>query len=96
MSVAVNEKLMGLMVKAAFFFEPLAPTAISYYLGRKLGQWKNEGLISDYKTHTQRLGKFHYNVQLDLDLNSKQAKHVLENFLPEQTRNLRRWANVGR
>jgi hypothetical protein len=94
MSAIVNEKIMGVMVRAAFFFEPLAPTAISYYLGRKLSQWKKEGLVSDYKTHTQRLGKFHYNIQLDLDLNSRQAVHVLENLLPEQTNNLRRWFNV--
>ncbi len=87
---------MAIMVRAAFFFEPLAPTAISYYVGRKLNQWKNEGLISDYKTHTQRIGKFHYTVKLDMDLTSGQAGYVLEKVLPEQTRNLRRWLSVRR
>jgi hypothetical protein len=86
MPVIVNEKMMGFMVRAAFFFEPLAPTAISYYLGRKLSQWKKEGLISDYKTDTQRLGKFRYNIQLDLDLTPRQACMFLTTcYLSKQT-----------
>ncbi len=96
MSSVVNEKIMALMIRVAFFIEPLAPTAISYYLGRKLNEWNNEGLVSDYKTHTQRVGKFHYTIQLDMDLSSRQAGYVLENVLPEQTRNLRRWLSVRR
>jgi len=92
--ISVNEKIMSLMINIAFFFEPLAPTAISYYLGRKLDEWKKEGSISEYKTHTRRIGKFHYNIEVDLDLNSGQAMHVLDNILPEQMNDLRRWFNV--
>ena len=82
------------MVRAAFFFEPLAPSAISYYLRRRLNEWKQEGLISEYKTRTRRLGKFHYKIEVDLDLNSRQAVHVLNDLFPDQMKSLRRWFDV--
>ncbi|MBT0160025.1 hypothetical protein G4O51_08575 [Candidatus Bathyarchaeota archaeon A05DMB-2] len=93
-SSPVREKLTGLLVRAAFLFEPLAPTAISYYLGRKLNELKQKGLISDYKTRTCRLGKFHYRIDVDLDVNSKQAIYMFNDLLPNQLNGVRRWFNV--
>ena len=81
-------------MRVAFFFEPLAPSAISYYLGRRLNDWKQKGLISEYKTRTRRLGKFHYKIEVDLDVNSRQAIHVLDDLLPNQLKGLRRWFDV--
>jgi hypothetical protein len=81
-------------VRVAFFFEPLAPTAVSFYLGRRLNEWKEAGLISDYKTRTHRLGKFHYRIEVDLDVNSKQALYILNALLPNQLNGVRRWFNV--
>jgi hypothetical protein len=81
-------------VRAAFVFEPLAPTAISFFLGRRLNEWKEQGLISDYKSHTQRLGKFHYKIEIDLDVTSSQAEHVLNDLMPDQLNGVRRWVNV--
>ena len=81
-------------MRVAFFFEPLAPSVISYYLRRRLNEWKREGLISEYKTRTRRLGKFHYKIEVDLDLNSRQAIHVLNDLLPNQMKGLRRWFDV--
>jgi hypothetical protein len=94
MSSSVREKLMGLLVRVAFSFEPLAPTAISFYLGRRLNELKDEGLISDYKSRTQRLGKFHYKIEIDLDVNSGQALHMVNDLLPNQLKGVRRWVNV--
>jgi hypothetical protein len=81
-------------VRAAFFFEPLAPAAVSFYLSRRLNQLKEQGLISDYKTQTHRLGKFHYRIEVDLDVNSGQALYILNELLPNQLTGVRRWVNV--
>ena len=81
-------------MRVAFVFEPLAPTAISFYLGRRLNELKEQGLISDYKTQTHRLGKFHYRIEMDLDVTSGQALHVLNDLLPDQLNGARRWINV--
>jgi hypothetical protein len=82
------------MVKAVFIFEPLAPRAISYYLTRTLKEWKKQGLISEYKAKTRRLGKFHYKIEINFDLTSKQTLHVLDDLLPNQLESERRWVNV--
>jgi hypothetical protein len=94
MSSSVREKLTGLLLRAAFVFEPLAPTAISFYLGRRLNELKEEGVISDYKSRTQRLGKFHYRIEVDLNLNSRQALYILNDLFPNQLNGVRRWFNV--
>jgi hypothetical protein len=82
------------MLRAAFFFEPLAPPAISYFLKRKLKEYKEQGLISEFKTKIRRLGKFHYRIEIDFDLTEKQAQYVLDDLLPNQLKNARRWINV--
>jgi hypothetical protein len=82
------------MIRVAFFFEPLAPRAISYYLTRRLKELKKQGLISDFETKTRRLGKFHYKIAVDLDLTEKQANDVLGDLLPKQLKSVRRWGNV--
>jgi hypothetical protein len=94
MSSSVREKLTGLLVRVAFAFEPLAPTAISFYLGRRLNELKEEGVISDYKSRTQRLGKFHYRIEIELDVNSRQALYTLNDLFPNQLNGVRRWFNV--
>jgi len=77
------------MVRAAFVFEPLAPRAISYYLTRRLKELKKRGLISEFETKIRRLGKFHYKIEVDLDLTSKQAHYVLDDFLPNQLKSVK-------
>ena len=94
MSSSVREKLTGLLLRVAFVFEPLALTAISFFLGRRLNELKEEGLISDYKSRTRRLGKFHYRIEIDLDVTSIQAQHILNDLLPNQLKGVGRWFNV--
>ena len=85
---------MNFMFRLAFAFEPLAPQAISLYLSRRLYRWKQQGLILSYKAHTKRLGKFHYKITVDLDVNPKQVHYVLSHLLPKQINVIRRWVNV--
>jgi len=49
-------------------------------LTQRLEKWKQQKLILDYKTQTKRLGKFHYKTQIDLDLNSNQTAHILDEW----------------
>ena len=81
------------MVKVAFVLEPLAPRVIFYYLTQRLKEWKKQGLISEFQTKIRRLGKFHYKIEVDLDVTSKQTLHVLDDILPSQLKSVRRWFN---
>jgi hypothetical protein len=90
----VSQRLFSLFVKIAFIFEPLVPRVISYYVRRRLSKLKKQGVISKFQASTKRLGKFHYKIEIDLGLTSKQASHFLGNLLPNQLNSLRRWFNV--
>ena len=90
LSSRVSERLFGIFLRFAFVLEPLAPPAISYFLARRLNQLKRQGKISQYKAQTRRLGKFHYIVQIDLDLTGEQAFHVVDDMLPKQLKHLGR------
>jgi len=75
----------------AFAFEPLAPTAITVIMNQQLHRYKEGGIVSDYKTHTKRLGRYHYRVEIDLDLTGMQAVHLLGNLFPKHLSRFRRW-----
>jgi hypothetical protein len=51
-------------------------------------------LISEFETRTRRLGKFHYKIEINLDLTSKQTLHVLDDLFPNQLKSVRRWVNA--
>jgi hypothetical protein len=83
--------VVRVMLKVAFRFEPLAPTAISLLLYQQLHRYREEGIISNYKSHTKRLGKYHYRIEVDLDVTDRQALHLLANVFPKQFRRYGRW-----
>jgi len=91
---SVTERVLNRFIRFAFVFEPLTPPVISYYLRRRLGTWKSQGLISDYSAKTTRLGIFHYRIQLELELNGKQANYIFQNLFPKEIGSVRRWLNV--
>jgi len=93
MSTMISQRVFSLMVKVAFVLEPLAPRVIFYYLTQRLKEWKKQGLISEFQTKIRRLGKFHYKIEVDLDVTSKQTLHVLDDILPSQLKSVRRWFN---
>ena len=90
MSSVVSQRLFSVMLRFAFFLEPFAPPAISYYVSRRLDHLRQQGLIGDYKAKTNRLGKFHYKVEVDMDLTGEQAFCVVDDLLPEQFKHVRR------
>jgi hypothetical protein len=79
--------LFRLGLKYSNFFEPLAKYGISYYLKGQLKKYAEEGAISKYKLRTTRLGKWHYRIEVDLDLTSGQLV-FLTNKLTKQLRGL--------
>lgn len=92
---SVSESLIGsavrVLMRVAFVFEPLAPAAITVLMNQQLHRFKESGAISNYKTHTKRLGKYHYRIEMDLDLTGMQAVHLLGNLFPKQLSRFRRW-----
>ncbi len=92
---SISESLIGsairVLFRAALVFEPLAPTAISLLVNQQLHRFRDTEVIAKYKTHTKRLGKFHYRIEIDLELTGKQAVHLLSNLFPQQLYRYRRW-----
>jgi hypothetical protein len=87
---SAGERVFRRLIEFILVFEPLAPRAISYYITRRLGEWKQQGLISGYEARTQRLGKFHYKIEVDLDLTPKQTLYVLGDLFPNKLKSVRR------
>lgn len=81
-----RQKFFSLLIKGAFLFEPLAPRAIAYYLTRQLQVLENEGRISNFHARTRRLGKFHYKMEINLELTHKQAACALDDLLLSKLR----------
>ena len=90
-SESLIESAVRVLLRVAFVFEPLAPTAITVLMNQQLHKFKEAGAIGNYKTKTKRLGKFHYRIEIDLDLTGMQAIHLLANLFPTQLSRFRRW-----
>jgi hypothetical protein len=92
---SISGSLIGsairVLFRTALVFEPLAPTAITLLINQQLHRFRDAGAIGKYKAHTKRLGKFHYRIEIDLELTGIQAVHVLANLFPEQFNRIRRW-----
>jgi len=73
----ISSRFFSFLVRFAFIFEPISPRFVSFFLGRKLKEWKNRRLIDDYKAKTKRIGKFHYKIDVDLSLTSEQVRNVI-------------------
>jgi hypothetical protein len=72
------------------FFEPISPRFVSFWLRRRLRKWKDRGLIDDFKVKTRRISKFHYKIEVDLDLRPQQANYVLSDLLIRIVKRVRR------
>jgi len=90
-SESLLESTLRVLLRVVFVFEPLAPAAITILMNQQLHKFKNAGAVKGYKTKTKRLGKYHYRIELDLDLTGMQAIHLLANLFPKQLSPFRRW-----
>ena len=90
-SESLIDSAIRVLLRVAFAFEPLAPTAITLLMNQQLHRFKEGGVIGGYKAHTKRLGRFHYRIEIDLDLTGMQTVHLLTNLFPNQLSGFRRW-----
>ena len=90
-SESLVDSAVRVLMRVAFVFEPLAPTAITVLINQQLHRFKEAGAIGNYKTRTKRLGKYHYRIVMNLDLTGMQAAHLLGNLFPKQLSRFRRW-----
>jgi len=90
-SESLIESAVRVLLRVVFVFEPLAPTAITVLMNRQLHGFKERGAIGGYKTKAKRLGKYHYRIEINLDLTGMQAIHLLGNLFPSQFNRFRRW-----
>ncbi|MFB3889087.1 MAG: hypothetical protein ACE14S_06310 [Candidatus Bathyarchaeia archaeon] len=79
--VSFRNRLISFALGHPRFFEPFAPFGIRRYLNGKLKQYQKQGLISTYKTRTKRFGRWHYRVEVEVDLTSTQGALVLSQLL---------------
>jgi hypothetical protein len=90
-SESLLDSAVRVLLRVAFAFEPLAPTAITVLMNQQLHRFKESGVIGGYKAHTKRLGKFHYRIEINLDVTGMQTVHLLTNLFPNRLSMFRRW-----
>jgi hypothetical protein len=92
MSTSIFEKFFEqLFTRLSFISEPLLPLFLSHFLNNQLRQWKDEGLINDFKAEAKRIRKFHYKIAVDLDLTSDQTKNIINKSMVRVSKWVRRW-----
>ena len=64
--MGIIESSVFVFVKLAFRFEIFFPQVFKLFLNRKLKEYKEKGVIADYKVRTKRKGKYHYRFDVDL------------------------------
>ena len=79
--MSVGERLFKLALRFSNVIEPFARFGISYYVRRQLRIYKERGLIEAYRTKVQRLGKWHYRVDMTLDLTSSQTNRLVRQMV---------------
>jgi len=90
-SGSLIESATRVLLRIALAFEPLAPAAITVLLNQQLHRYKEGGIVGAYITHTKLLGRYHYRIEIDLDLTGMQAYHLLGNVFPKQLGRFGRW-----
>jgi hypothetical protein len=87
---AMWSRFSPFLVKAAFFFEPIASPFISLFVKRTLGAWKKNGKLDQYRVKTTRIDKYHFKMDLDIVVNSEQSRTALQRALFQLLTTLRR------
>jgi hypothetical protein len=62
--------------KIAFRFEIFFPQLIGFFVGRKLKEYKEKGLLEDYRVKSKRRSKYHYFFDLDLFLKTGEGGEI--------------------
>jgi hypothetical protein len=68
---------VSVLARIAFRFEVLLSRFIGFYMGRKLKEYNEKGLLMGYKVKSKRRGKYRYLFDVDLSLNIEKGCEVL-------------------
>jgi len=74
-------RLLTIFIRSFPIFERFVTVFVSYLLERVFRAWKTEGWISDYRTRTVRISKFHYRIDIRVVLTEEQAKIILNDLV---------------
>ncbi len=91
MAISIVERLRPLFLRFLMAVEPLAPSFISLYLGRELQKLRLERLIDGYSAKTKRLGRYHYRIMIEVDVERHQASRLFDVIVADIVRIFRRW-----
>lgn len=74
----IRELIISSFIKVSFRFERFFPQFIKLFLNRRLGEYKDKGVLTEYKVKTKRRGKYHYSFEVDLFVNLKKGGEMHE------------------
>ena len=80
MLLRIGSKLLSNSV-ATFFFDPLIPKLISFYLSQTLNKWKRNGTIKDYNVEVQRIGRLYYSLRFHIIAKKKETNKFLLGYI---------------
>jgi hypothetical protein len=75
-SMGMREQLLSGLIRLSFQFERFYPQVIKIYFDRKLEEYKEKGIISDYGVDADYIGSFHYSFTIDLFLDEEEVKNI--------------------
>lgn len=73
----IRGKLLRFGLRYINYLEPFAKYGISFYLNGELKNRYQQGAVYAYKVKTRRLSRWHYKIEVSLDLNPRQAISLL-------------------
>jgi len=76
--VGIVEQIAAGLIRFSFSLERFFPRFAKFLLVRKLKEYKERGVIADYKVKAERKKKYHYSFEVDLFLELPRGgeKHV--------------------
>lgn len=74
--MGIISSAISVFAKIAFRFEILFPQFAGFLIGRKLREYKNKGLLAEYRVKSKRRGKYHYLFDVDLFLKIKNGGEI--------------------
>jgi hypothetical protein len=78
--VTWRDKFLQSAMKYAGTLEMFLLPGVSFYLSRQLSRLQKQGAFSTYTMHTKRIGKWHYRIEVELDLTPKQLAYLLHSL----------------
>ena len=77
LTIEVSFRVLRLLGKFLFFLDRLAPSLLSFFLKRILYKLVNNRTIARYRLNVDRIKRFHYRVNLEVDLDREHLCKIL-------------------